>query len=363
MAFDAVLDYVRNNGAKPRYRGNRLIFLAAEHSAQGRLSDCIRVALAWKSIVDDVKDGRLNIDLFQKQQAEKELQAAESVLPRVARECYKWLLCPVQHSATDTKPTVEAFPLNTSGSALGNEIERVCTENELVITTWSPIHLRAKLGELYWKDDKRTVGAMAFWEDTMRYLYLPRMKDRNVLQQAIVKGVASRDFFGTAYGHRDGKFDGFKLGDPNIQFDDTLLLIELEAATAYEAAQAPAASHATGGSGPAWETGSTVSPPPSRAGSKSKPPPAGGPLPGGPVAGEPKARAFIGTVDVKASSAKMRLVQIAEEILAQLVSDPQAVVNVTLEISAEFPNGVSDQVKRAVSENATSLGFKNKTWE
>ena len=52
------------------------------------------MALAWGSIVDDVKEGRLNIDQLQKKQAEKELQTAEEVLPRVARECYKWLLCP-----------------------------------------------------------------------------------------------------------------------------------------------------------------------------------------------------------------------------------------------------------------------------
>lgn len=97
-----------------------------------------------------------------------------------------------------------------------------------------------------------------------------------------------------------------------------------------------------------------------RSGSKSKPPPGTAPAGSSP---EPKARSFIGTVDVKASTAKMRLVQIAEEILQRLVSDPQAVVSVTVEISAEFPNGVSDSVKRAVSENATLLGFKNKSWE
>ncbi len=142
-----------------------------------RLRDCIRVALAWSSIVEDVKAGRLNIDQLQKKQAEKELQTAEDVLPRVARECYKWLLCPVQHSPTEPKPSVEAFPLNTSGSALGSEIERVCVENELVITTWSPIHLRTKLKELYWKADKPAIGALAFWEDTLRYLYLPRLKN------------------------------------------------------------------------------------------------------------------------------------------------------------------------------------------
>jgi len=36
--------------------------------------------------------------------------------------------------------------------------------------------------------------------------------------------------------------------------------------------------------------------------------------------------------------------------------DAQASVKVSVEISAEFPAGVSDQVKRAVSENAASLG-------
>ena len=75
---------------------------------------------------------------------------------------------------------------------------------------------------------------MAFWEDTLRYLYLPRLKDRDVLAQAIRSGAASRDFFGTAYGQHDGSFDGFHLGSGNVQVDDTLLLIEPEAARVYE---------------------------------------------------------------------------------------------------------------------------------
>ena len=37
-----------------------------------------------------------------------------------------------------------------------------------------------------------------------------------------------------------------------------------------------------------------------------------------------------------------------------------ASLNITVEINAEFPSGASDQIKRAVTENATSLGFKNK---
>ncbi len=66
---------------------------------------------------------------------------------------------------------------------------------------------------------------------------------------------------------------------------------------------------------------------------------------------------------MNASTAKMRLVQIAEEIVTVLASDSQATVKVSVEITADFPAGVSEQIKRAVSENAASLGFKNKTWE
>ena len=47
---------------------------------------------------------------------------------------------------------------------MGNEIERVCVENELVITTWSPIHLRTKLKELYWKPERLAIEAMVFWK-------------------------------------------------------------------------------------------------------------------------------------------------------------------------------------------------------
>jgi uncharacterized protein len=59
----------------------------------------------------------------------------------------------------------------------------------------------------------------------------------------------------------------------------------------------------------------------------------------------------------------MRLVQIAEEIIGVLASDPHASVKVRVEINADFPDGASEQIKRAVSENANNLGLKNKAWE
>ncbi|MCY3008131.1 MAG: ATP-binding protein [Planctomycetota bacterium] len=370
-AEGVVLDYVRNNGTKPRYRGNRLVFLAPDMAVLARLRDTARVALAWHSIVEDVKEGRLNIDLLQKKQAEKELQSAEEVVPRAARECYKWLLCPVQNTPTDPKPTVEAFPLTTTGGSAGSEIERVCIDNELVITTWSPIHLRAKLKYLYWKDGKAAAGAMAFWEDTLRYLYLPRLKNRDSLTQAIRTGAASSDFFGTAYGQEGDKYTGFHVGEGNVQFDDTLLLIEPNAALEYqtnlkkaEEAKKSGTTETTGGTstggattGGATGTGSTT-------GSETGTGTSGGTgTTGGGTTTASKPKTFHGSIQIKPSAAKMHLVQVAEEIISLLAGDPNASLNITLEINADFPSGASDQIKRAVTENATALGFKSKMWE
>jgi predicted AAA+ superfamily ATPase len=86
---DAALEYLRMHGGQPRHRANRLLVLAADQAVLGRLRDAMRVAMAWASIVEDADEERLNIDLNQRRQAEKEAQAAVAVLPRAARKCFR----------------------------------------------------------------------------------------------------------------------------------------------------------------------------------------------------------------------------------------------------------------------------------
>ena len=59
----------------------------------------------------------------------------------------------------------------------------------------------------------------------------------------------------------------------------------------------------------------------------------------------------------------MHLVELAEEIVSVLSSDPSATVRLAVEISADFPDGASESMRRAVSENARSLGIKKADWE
>lgn len=360
VASDAALECLRTNGAKPRYRGNRLLFLAADQATTARLSDAAKTALAWASIMTDVAAKRLNIDDLQKDPAKKALEAAEEALPRVARECYKWLLVPTQDAPTTPKVAVEAFPLNTGGGTIGSTIESLCKDNELVISTWSPVHLRDHLKQLYWKADQVAVRAATFWEDTQKYVYLPRLRNREVLAKAIQAGTSSRDFFGTAYGQKGEDFDGFALAGGTVQFDDTLLLIEPAAAAAYAAklaatpqpappADAPVAGQAaTTAGGVATQT--TLTAPLS-------------PVPAPGSSADTYPRAFHGAAEIPAATAKVRLVQLADEIVSLLTRDPDATVRITVEIAADFPKGASPDIKRAVTTNAQALKLKSAEWE
>ena len=302
--------------------------------------------------MEDVKNGRLNIDQIQMKQAEKEASTAEDVLPRAARECFKWLLCPMMLSATDTKAEIEPFALNTAGSACGSEIERVCQENELAIAVWSPVHLRdTVLRKLYWKPDRTAVRALDVWEDMQRYLYLPRLRSRATYEKTVAAGAGSRDFFGTANGEHDSKFDGFRLGDSNVQLDDTLLLIEPAASAAYEEIhRAP----------------TPVPKPPDPSPEPTSSPKVGEPTPVYP-APQPLTvvksfRYFSGAAEVNAAMAKMKLGELAEEIIRVLANDPTATVRVSVEIEAEFQDGATDATRRAVSENAKHLKMKRAEW-
>lgn len=77
----------------------------------------------------------------------------------------------------------------------------------------------------------------------------------------------------------------------------------------------------------------------------------------------PKPEGFHGSLAINASTAELRMTLVAEEIIAVLAANPDAEVKVTVQIEANFPSGVSDQTKGAITENAEALGFQNADWE
>lgn len=66
---------------------------------------------------------------------------------------------------------------------------------------------------------------------------------------------------------------------------------------------------------------------------------------------------------LNATAAKMQMISIADEVIAHLARDSQARVSIRVEINADFPEGVKEDVKRVVSVNAESLRFVQTEWE
>jgi hypothetical protein len=77
----------------------------------------------------------------------------------------------------------------------------------------------------------------------------------------------------------------------------------------------------------------------------------------------PAVRRYFGTVTLDPTRVGRDASRIAEEVVAHLVGQVGANVTVRLEITADLPNGVSDQVVRTVTENSRTLKFDAQGFE
>ncbi|HVB22823.1 MAG TPA: DUF499 domain-containing protein [Ktedonobacteraceae bacterium] len=355
-ARERALEIIRTRGEQPRQRQNRLIFLAPDYDHVARMKDQTRVMLAWQSIVDDVHENKLVLDNLQINNAQKSAEDAQNILNRLLRDTYRWILAPMQEVMGE-KPSQEiqweAFPVSPTALNLTQEIERVLRENELLITEWAPIHLRKILTEWYWRDGKESVQALAVWQDTCRYLYLPRLRDDGVFHNTLSVGAASKDFFGISYGKEGEKWEGFTLGQAyNVIIDDALLLIEPKVATAY------AAKLATEKTAENADSGVTAMPSPGEVTTE----PASPQQAGSAVTKSPKKR-FYGTLELDPVKAKLSFAQVVEEVVQQFTMKHNVSVRISVEIRADSPTAFDDNTQRTVRENCAVLKFKTSEFE
>ena len=76
-----------------------------------------------------------------------------------------------------------------------------------------------------------------------------------------------------------------------------------------------------------------------------------------------KPKRFHGSVILDTARAGRDASKIADEVIAHLAGLVGATVTVTLEISAEVPDGVPDQAVRTVTENCRTLKFSDQGFE
>ena len=354
---------LKNRGEQPRFKQNRLIFLVADFDSVSRLREQVRSTLAWQSIVNDIKEMKLNLDQYQSRQANASYEDANEALRRMVRETYKWLLSPVQ----EAKPGKglsdiqwEHFQVNAGAPNLSQEIERVLTENELLITQWAPIHLAKVLRDWFWKDDVKQVSALNVWQQSCQQLYLPRIKDDTAFQNTMAMGTESKDFFGFAQGKDDERYVGFSFDQrTSLILDADLLLIEPATAAAYaELQRAGEAAKPKPEGFTSYGPGETYVP--QRVDDSAKPI---GTAFAGTTPEQSVKKQFYASIDLDPIQAKKQFADLIDEVVLQFTSRPGVKVKIAIEIQAETATSFDDNIQRAVKENCKVLRFKNAEFE
>lgn len=364
MAITRASEFLKARGDQPRFKQNRLIFLAADFDSVNRLRDQVRSTLAWQSIVSDIKEMKLNLDQYQSRQASASLEDANDALRRMIRETYKWMIAPMQEAKPGkglSEIQWEHFQVNPGAPNLSQEIERVLKENELLITEWAPIHLARVLRDWFWKPGVEEVSAVTVWQQSCQQLYLPRIKDDTAFQHTMAMGTESQDFFGFAQGKEDGRYVGFSFNQrTSLILDSALLLIEPVAAAGYaelqraaeEAARPKSAGsdeYAAGGSAIPPRVEESVNP----TGAHSEKAPTQQAI----------KKQFYGNIELDPILAKKQFADLVDEVILQFTSRPGIKVRIAIEIQAETATGFDDGVQRAVKENCKVLRFKNAEFE
>ncbi len=356
---------LESRGNSPRNYKNMLVFLAADINRLLELRHAIRQHLAWSSIVRDGagENPALNLDNFQKRQADSRAVSADETVSVRIPEAFQWLLVPTQ---PDPKGNVEWVEFSLKGQdSLASRAAKKLKNGELLIVQLGGARLRHELDRIpLWRGNHVSIKQLT--EDAARYLYLPRIRDADVLLAAIREGVErltwrSETFaYAEAWDEARGRYNGLRAGvATRVLVDAQSLLVKPEIAAAQldaEAATAPTSSVGAGAIG----TGSSIGMGAESAGAGGTGSLANGETPG---ALPTVLRRFQGSVAVDPLRLVRDASQIADEVVQHLTKINGANVEITLEIHAELPEGASEKLVRDVTENCRTLGFGNYGFE
>jgi len=358
-AAKAILELRGNNS--PRIYQNTLVFLAADKTRLQDLDEAARKYLAWESILTDKT--ALNLDPQQVKQAESQRVTAAGVVAARLPETYQWLLVPGQ---VTPQAAIEWQAMRLSGlDALAVRASKKLKSDEGLITSFAATRLRIELDRVpLWRGDHVAIKQLI--EDFGRYLYLPRLKDSQVLLGAIREGLGLQTWkqdtfaFADSFDEKETRYRGLRAGQivsladtdvPGLLVMPDIAHRQLEAEISQQSVAAPSGGEGIGGIGKdiggVGGEGTSIPVPGSGLGPVPVAGPYGTPSPP-PVATQPKR--FHGTVTLDTTRVGRDASRIADEVIAHLSGLVGSKVTITLEVEAEIPAGAPDHVVRTVTE-------------
>lgn len=227
-ALDAAEDILNNRGSSPRTYRNTLMFIAPDQSLLSGLRDGVKTYLAWKSVKEDSID--LNLDASQNRETDNNLQRSNQTVDARMREAYCWLLVPYIDRDVDLRTVIwDSFRISGGTEDVIKKAAVQVIQREAVIDKWAPALLQLELDNLLWKN-QNYISIKKLWDYLCTYCYLPRIKKYEVLEDAILRGVNSSEFFAYAADVSGERFVDLKYNQQLHYIDKSGYLVKTDAA-------------------------------------------------------------------------------------------------------------------------------------
>lgn len=214
-----VLLTTQNDGN--RIHRNTVLFLAAKRDEARTLRQAVRNFLAWQSIsqIRNGDDRRITgLTGERANQATTGLGNAARVVETALLSAYRWGLAPSQPDPQDAT-RIRFTELRTNVSDQGEIVNAAFNrfiEDEALVEKVSPAALARILRERVWGNPAYGdhIDVNALWEMLTSYVYLPRLRNRAVLQGCIEEGVIAgtfgyaRDYNANTGEYRELRYEG-----------------------------------------------------------------------------------------------------------------------------------------------------------
>jgi hypothetical protein len=304
-----------HRGAANRTHRNMLVYLAGDRDRMEELERSVREYLGWSEIL--AREDDLDLTTSQRNQAtERRAKAGETAGARLLG-AYQWALVP-------TGQPIEIQPTKVEGQAasLAERVSRRLGNDGALAVQHAPPAIRHQLDTAaakLWEEGHMTVGAL--WRLYAEYPYMPRLRDRAVLDAGLTgpqllweqEGFALAD----GYDEASGKYRALVLptDDVTVAVTDAALIVRPERASAQRATELPEVPPEGAGPGPGPGPG------------PERPPP--------PVRGKTR---FFGSKRLQADRYATDFKKLADEVLGPLGATPDVTLHVTIR-RLEGPNG------------------------
>ena len=312
----------------------------------------------------------LDLTPFQANQVDQKKTSSDQAVKGRIPETYVWLLVPGQKRPEPGKafPDVEWQEIRLQGQeALAERASKKLKNEELLITNMAGTRLHLEITQVpLWRAPGNHVGVKQLVDDFAKYVYLPRVKNAQVILDAIQDGVARLTWKQDAFAYADSfdaaaeRYRGLEAGRrPNIQLNSESVVVKPEVAAQQMEKEAAAqvsipviGEEGTAAGQPAGNGSGAIGFSASGSGVSQTG-----------VTKAPSLRRFHGSATLNATQLSRDVDAIATSVVQHLAGLLDAKVKITLEIEAEMPSGAPENIVRTVTENCRTLKFKDHGFE